>query len=212
MMRQPRLKQWVNVPQLVSPVTVTEKIDGHTIILHIDRLKRMCGSQATLVRAGDVMQMGNSKPEFYRVWVQNRQRIVTPESDVAGVAAWARDNAVGLVTLLGEGVHAGEWWGYKICRGYGLPRGDRRFSLFNTARWGSKLLADVPGLSITPVLWEGVLGPSNMSDLLDVMDKLRTGGSHAAPGYLHPEGVVVYHQGADTMMKYVFPDERKRRR
>ncbi len=29
----------------------------------------------------------------------------------------------------------GEWWGSGVQRGYGLQKGDKRFSLFNVSRW-----------------------------------------------------------------------------
>ena len=51
-----------------------------------------------------------------------------------GFARWVETNRERLITLLGPGLHFGEWWGSGIQRGYGLTKGDKRFSLFNVER------------------------------------------------------------------------------
>ncbi len=208
----PKLKRFGITPELFSEATLCERIDGHTVGIHIEPLKTDPASGEVGVRAGDVMFMGATQhAQFYRVWVQNRNRIITPDQrDVAGVAAWAQAHAAQLAETLGPGIHFGEWWGYKICRGYGLGPGDRRFSLFNTMRWSFIDGTQVPSLYISPVLWEGDLG-QGWGTIVEEMDKLLAGGSVAAPGYRHPEGVILYHHGADTMMQHTFPNNSRKR-
>jgi hypothetical protein len=64
----------------------------------------------------------------------SRSQYITPERDNHGFARWVQDDADELWAL-GEGRHFGEWWGSGIQRGYGLQKGEKRFSLFNVARW-----------------------------------------------------------------------------
>lgn len=209
----PKLKRFGQTPDLFADGTLCEKLDGDTIGIHIDPLKTDPFTDEVGIKAGDVMFSGADKrAEFYRVWLQNRSREVTPDQhDVHGVAAWARAHAAQLVETLGPGIHFGEWWGYKICRGYGLGPGDRRFSLFNTARWGFIDGTQVPSLYAAPVLWEGNL-MEGWATIRNEMDALLEGGSVAAPGYRHPEGVVLYHHGADVMMQHLFKSETRHRR
>lgn len=79
---------------------------------------------------------------------------------------------------LGEGRHFGEWWGKGIQRGYGLE--ERRFSLFNTARWhgGNPNLPDC--CHVVPMLY---MGPFAEDMIGDQMATLRVQGSMAAPGF-----------------------------
>lgn len=205
-----RIKQWRPIPILFGPAVLTEKIDGYPVSLHIDLIK-LRQNRAVTLTPGDVAQLTRGgRAVFYRVWVQYRNRPVTLDKDLKGVAAWARQNAAGLSRVLGPGVHMGEWWGYKINRGYGLPRGERRLSLYNTARWSHVDGRQVPGLYSMPVLWEGDLG-QNWSHIVEVMDKLQVEGSRAVPGYRYPQGAVLYHQDANVMMMHLFKNEVNRK-
>lgn len=97
---------------------------------------------------------------------------------------------------LGPGYHYGEWWGAGIQRRYGLTGTDKRFSLFNVHRWE----ADRPACcSVVPVLWRGNLIDLSVAALAD---ELRTNGSIAAPGFMGPEGFVVFHSAASVLFKY----------
>jgi hypothetical protein len=203
----PKLKRFGVTPELFGDVTLCEQIDGHAIGIHIEALKANPDGEVG-VKPGDVLFYGaGGNANFYRVWVQNRQRIVTPDQhDVHGVASWARAHAAQLAETLGPGIHFGEWWGYKICRGYGLGPGDRRFSLYNTARWGFIDGTQVPSLYTQPVLWEGNF-LEGWATIRNEMDGLLNHGSVASPGYRHPAGVVLYHHSADVMMQHTFKTE-----
>lgn len=69
------------------------------------------------------------------IYAQSRKRLIRVGDDNAGFAAWVDENKDQLSATLGPGLHFGEWWGSGIQRGYGLPKGEKRFSLFNTGRW-----------------------------------------------------------------------------
>ena len=106
----PGLKTWRSIPLLFGDATLTEKLDGHTVGIHIEE-RTPSEQRAVLVRAGDVAHLDvDGKLTFYRVGVQNRNRWLTPGSDVRGVAQWAKENAAGLAAVLGPGRHFGEWW------------------------------------------------------------------------------------------------------
>ena len=106
---------------------------------------------------------------------------------------------------LGPGRHFGEWWGSGIQRGYGLVKGEKRFSLFNVTRWvvsgavpGEKQEVLPPCVGLVPILWTG-----NMDDLqpMEMIEALKMSGSHASPGFPDPEGIVIYHIPGQYLFK-----------
>lgn len=131
--------------------------------------------------------------EFF---VGSRTRWITPEYDNHGFARWAYEHKDELMKL-GPGHHFGEWWGSGINRGYGLPKGEKRFSLFNVARWEDN--PDRPECClIVPVLYRG---PTNWSAIVAAEAVLRMDGSHASPGFMDPEGIVVFHTAGNVAFK-----------
>jgi len=146
--------------------------------------------------------------------VGSRTRWITPESDNFGFARWAMEHREELLQL-GPGRHFGEWWGSGIQRGYGLPKGEKRFSLFNVARWclagetPQRILTADPRIEkyqdvlpvcchLVPVLRRGVFD-TRMCD--GALDELREKGSLAAPGFMKPEGIVVFHVAGNVGFK-----------
>lgn len=127
-----------------------------------------------------------------QVYAQSRTRLITPEDDNFGFARWVQGRADGLAEVLGIGIHFGEWWGQGIQRGYGLT--EKRFSLFNTRRWEG----DLDLVSVVPVLYEG---PFDEEMIAVSLSTLRMQGSRAAPGFMKPEGIVIYHTAARSMFK-----------
>lgn len=156
------------IARLSREIIITEKIDGTNASIWIGEDGEMrCGS---------------------------RTRWITPTDDNFGFAAWAHEHADEL-RQLGPGHHFGEWWGAGIQRRYGLT--ERRFSLFNTARWGDP--AQRPACChVVPVLYQGVFTTQAVADALD---SLAHHGSEAAPGFMRPEGVIVYHVAAGVGFK-----------
>ena len=129
--------------------------------------------------------------------VGSRSRWITPEDDNFGFARWVKEHEDELRGL-GPGSHFGEWWGSGVQRGYGLKNGERRLSLFNISRW-EKSESPLPAcVSLVPKLYEG---PFDTSTIEATLEALRLGGSIAAPGFMDPEGVVVWHAAARVLFK-----------
>ena len=122
----------------------------------------------------------------------SRSRWITPEVDNAGFAKWAYANKDELMKL-GPGFHYGEWWGQGIQRGYGLK--EKRFSLFNVKRWADERPSCC---GVVPVLWVGVFTTDAISTQIE---RLATLGSVAAPGFMKPEGIVIYHVAGGYFFK-----------
>lgn len=161
---------WPKIARLNRDITVTEKIDGT--------------NAAIIIGDGTI-------------GAQSRNRLITPDDDNFGFARWVVGNAGALTDALGPGRHFGEWWGSGVQRGYGLTKGEKRFSLFNTARYGGAELP-VDGLGVVPVLYEG---PYADFDVTWALERLSEVGSLASPGFMNPEGIVIYHQAARQMFK-----------
>jgi hypothetical protein len=123
----------------------------------------------------------------------SRNRWITPEDDNYGFARWAHEHKEELLTL-GPGRHCGEWWGCGIQRGYGLT--EKRFSLFNLSRWEHK--PHPACCSLVPVLYKGDFHSCAIDDAIS---ELTYDGSLAAPGFMRPEGIVVYHFASRTSFK-----------
>ena len=182
-----------SIPRFNKPVIVTEKIDGTNGQIWI----------------GDPYAWGADVPKVvlsdeWALLAGSRNRWLSLESDNFGFAAWAYANADALADTLGEGQHFGEWWGPGIQRGYGLK--EKRFSLFNTSRWDNEdgvMTECVPGLDVVPVL--GKYDGQWVSSAVEMsMYQLETQGSVASPGFMRPEGVVVYHTAANQPFKMTF--------
>lgn len=133
------------------------------------------------------------------VSVGSRNRFIKPGDDNFGFAKWAYENESEIVKL-GDGTFYGEWWGKGIGRGYGLE--EKRFSLFV---YRGELLTDLVG--VVPTLYEG--GYFNIELINIICDELKRDGSKAAPGFMRPEGVVVYLPLSKVLYKVPFDKEAK---
>jgi hypothetical protein len=202
---------FAKVARLNRDITITEKIDGTNgaIVITDDEL---LANWETGQFMGDGITV-NVDGKAWLVYAQSRKRIITPKMDNHGFAKWVWDNSEKLAHILGPGVHFGEWWGHGIQRGYGQEI--KRFSLFNTSRWNDETLGkqegwllEPIGLGVVPVLYEG---PFNREDILppwdDALGDLRMFGSVASPGFMRPEGVVIYHHAANTMFKITLEND-----
>lgn len=190
-----------SIPRLNRDITLTEKIDGTNGLIYIyeggDDTENVpsIGSMA-LPSVPEVFEGGQ-----FLVAAGSRSRWITPEMDNHGFARWVRDNAESLVMDLGPGLHYGEWWGSGIQRGYGLQKGEKRFSLFNSFRWTP--VADdflTPSLDVVPVLAFDNGRALNVI-VEQTLASLRDKGSVAAPGFMRPEGVIIYHRAANSYFK-----------
>lgn len=127
------------------------------------------------------------------IFAGSRTRWITPGDDNYGFARWVEDHRWELLSL-GVGSHFGEWWGLGIQRSYGLK--EKRFSLFNVGRW--RATPPPACCHLVPILYEG---PYDTMNVEGILDDLRRNGSRAAPGFMRPEGVVIYHAASRTLFK-----------
>lgn len=170
-------QEFASIARLSRDMVVTEKIDGTNAQVFV-------GEDGS-VKAG------------------SRNRWIVPEADNFGFARWVAEHADEL-RQLGTGRHFGEWWGNGIQRGYGLPNGDKRFSLFNVARWADerdreKYPTDRPTCChVVPIIGRGPFSTPLVDELLATLAVL---GSSAAPGFMKPEGVVVFHVASGGLFK-----------
>lgn len=173
-------REFPKIARFNREVIVTEKIDGTNAQVH-------------------VLDDG-------RVFAGSRNRYLTTEKtkDNFGFAAWVKEHEDELRGL-GPGRHYGEWWGSGIQRGYGLPAGERRFSLFNVGLWvdtlGSredKKLYAPACCRVVPTLYEGAFNTDEIQRIVLWLDAV---GSKAAPGFKPAEGVVVFHRASGTLFK-----------
>lgn len=183
----PEFIEFPKIARLSRDVTVTEKIDGTNAAVQIVETDDFSGPGAT-ARAGG-----------FTLYAQSRSQFITPDKDNHGFARWVREHAEELVKL-GPGVHFGEWWGSGIQRGYGLMKGEKRWSLFNVHRWSDEAARPVC-CDVVPQLGRGDFDTSYIRSL---MDELAALGSIAAPGFMKPEGVVVFHAQGNILLKKTF--------
>ena len=220
-------KPFPKIPRLSRDCVITEKLDGtnaSVTIVHKDH----CDPEWSPDLAVAAIRPPYASPApmpYHYIFAGSRNRFVTPgkETDNFGFAAWVADHAWELL-LLGLGTHYGEWWGQGIQRGYGLN--EKRFSLFNTGRWRDRhdpqtgeLLRTIAGedahlyapacCHVVPVLWRGPFAHAfdqydGNSAITWEMSDLSLNGSRAAPGFMNPEGIIIYHTAANQYFKKTF--------
>lgn len=179
-------KEFNKISRLSREVVITEKIDGTNASIYI-----------------------GENGEFL---TGSRTRWITPEDDNYGFSKWAHEHKEELLTL-GHGHHFGEWWGRGIQRKYNLTQ--KRFSLFNVSRFclhneepklfsqeNPTILKSQQKLpeccSLVPVLYTGVFDTNEINRIIEL---LKQEGSRASPGFMKPEGIVIYHTHARILFK-----------
>lgn len=131
---------------------------------------------------------------------RNRWLMPGKNTDNFGFAAWVKEHEDLLRDTLGPGRHFGEWYGQGIGRGYGLK--EKRFALFNIHRWNADNIPPGP-LQHVPILYVGPA--SQMVDLS--VQLLREYGSVLVPGFMRPEGIVVYHTAGGHLYKVTLEND-----
>lgn len=164
-------------------IIVTEKIDGTNASIYI-------GEDGTFM-------------------VGSRTRWIDRHNDNFGFANWALDREDEIKKYLPPGHHFGEWWGNGIQRGYGMD--EKRFSFFNTQRFvlngqtpGDGQFELPPFIGLVPLLWRGEFDTDTVNGCAE---RLRHKGSAAAPGFMKPEGIVVFHTAANTGFKMTLEND-----
>jgi len=182
------------IPRLEREIIITEKLDGTNANILIQHITEAPHPAEAVNVAEDMFITAGS-----------RTRWLTPgkNTDNFGFAAWVHANAEQLVKL-GPGHHFGEWWGQGIQRGYDLK--ERRFSLFNVSRWSKEQNLNDLGLDnlVHVVPHMNTLTSFNKERIDEVLAWLDEKGSAAAPGYMNPEGIVIYHTASKQLYKKTF--------
>jgi hypothetical protein len=186
----PEFQPWPKMARLSRECVVTEKLDG-------------TNAQVLITEDGNL-------------FAGSRTRWILPgkTTDNYGFAAWAEDNKAELLKL-GPGRHFGEWYGCGIQRNYGLT--ERRFALFNTVRWADNRKHccltygteqnQVPACcSVVPTLYRGEFDTRAIQDCIDGLTRA---GSAAVPGFMQPEGIIVFHIAAGIGFKKTILDDAK---
>lgn len=195
--------EFPKIPRLSRECVITEKIDGTNASIWIEELAAAPQeAQACIGRSMNLF-------ENLIFGIGSRTRWISPTQDNHGFAKWVMEHANELIPALGPGHHFGEWWGAGIQRRYGLA--EKRFSLFNTHRWtsdynnihvgditASTQCFEIPCCHVVPVIGKGKFDSAVVKFALT---QLEIDGSYAAPGFMQPEGVVVYHAKANTLFK-----------
>lgn len=177
-------KGFGKIPRWSRPVKITEKIDGTNAQIYICDISDVDALPEGAPRV--------SRVENLAIYAGSRNLWISPEKDNYGFAGWVLEHANEL-RALGPGRHFGEWWGAGIQRRYGLT--EKRFSLFNHTRWaGSRPEC----CGVVPLLYHGTLTPTCVED---AVNSLTAQGSVAAPGFMDPEGIVIWHSTGMQMFK-----------
>ena len=175
----------------------------------ISRLSRKCIITEKIDGTNGLIYIGENS-EFL---TGSHSRWITPENDNHGFSRWANEHKEELMQL-GVGFHYGEWWGSGIQRGYGLVKGEKRFSLFNTGIWvkdRTKSLEEKQQYCpeccfVVPILSFGMFETRLIEG---VLQDLKRYGSIAAPGFMNPEGIVIFHtQGRLYFKKTILNDDK----
>jgi len=175
--------------RLSRECVITEKIDGTNAQIFITEVLDEVANPNDI----PLVRVGSNGP-----WIAagSRTRWITPDNDNYGFAKWVQSNAEELVKL-GQGRHFGEWWGGGIQRRYGLT--EKHFSLFNVDRWGPDGKEKPPECClVVPTLYRGLFTTGNVAWTLQ---ELAEKGSVASPGFMQPEGIVIWHTAARVMFK-----------
>ena len=184
----PEFTEFPKISRLSRECIITEKIDG-------------TNGQVFITESGEM-------------FVGSRSRWITPQQDNYGFAKWCHEHKEELLKL-GPGHHFGEWWGNGCQRGYNLPKGEKRWSLFNVERWclhgetpqripkadpRIEKYQDVlpPCCGLVPILYRGIFTTDACEQAIHV---LRTQGSKAVPGFMNPEGIVCFHTASNSAFK-----------
>jgi len=206
------------IPRLSRDCVITEKIDGTNGQIFIIRFNDFWNLHEK--HAGDSVDTFLKQYCLYStLGIQDEDDILymfagsrnkwldcSSKGDNMGFAKWVKENAESLL-MLGEGRHYGEWYGKGIQRNYGLE--EKRFTLFNVGKWvklkdgeclekESKLQECPKCCEVVPVIAECKFDTDKINGVLTY---LKDEGSFLVPGFMNPEGIVIYHKASGQLFK-----------
>src|ERR1700688_4334347 len=125
-------QEWPKIPRYRREMAVTEKLDGTSScvawvpIAIVEAVATQDEIDQTVIAVEDLIDQHGATLGPYCLFAQSRGRFITParvkaKNDNYGLAQYVDDNREALKRL-GQGYHYGEFWGYGIQRGYGMPK------------------------------------------------------------------------------------------
>lgn len=187
------------IGRLQRGITISEKIDGTNAQIGITLAPYGLEDERAVAVSPPIIDEGEPSQQLM-MYAGSRSRWVQPGKSIDnfGFAGWCVEHQEELFKL-GEGRHFGEWWGGSIQRGY--DRTNKRFSLFNVNRW-----ADARPIccDVVPVLYRGAY---DQVQITEALRQLQDCGSVAAPGFMNPEGIVIFHEATRTLFKQTLKDD-----
>lgn len=133
-----------------------------------------------------------------RIKAGKRTSWITPQADNFGFAKWVEANKDELLKM-GPGRYYGEWYGAGIQRTYGLQ--EKRFALF---RYPEVYKPEC--VQVVPVLYTG---PFNTGTVQHVLTDLAIKGSTLVPGFMKPEGIIIFHAASGQLFKSTIENDEK---
>lgn len=204
--RDPNFPGMPPTARLHRPWIITEKINGTNGLIAISNDLATAESIGWPMPLANYTVLDESNDLGWQrigVWAGSKNQWLGPDGDNFGFGGWVKENAVLLADLLGPGLHRGEWWGSGIQTGYDLPKGEKRFSFFNTSRWDDRsLLLDLDiGLDVVPKIHDNVDGHDLNEAVIASLALLEQFGSLASPGFMRAEGIVAFQPASQTSFK-----------
>lgn len=197
--------EFKKIPRLNREVIITEKIDGTNAQVFITPQEKCYFPEGTesSIAFKFFEDYTLAKKDNLLMFAGSRTQWITPLKDNHGFAKYVKENSEELFKL-GEGHHFGEFWGSGIQRGYGLPKGEKRFSLFNVNKWSDDAVRPKCCYCV-PILYQGNFDTLTIQI---VLGELKQNGSHATP-FMNPEGIVVFHTASNHMYKVTIENDEK---
>lgn len=189
----PDFTPWAKMYRISREMVITEKLDGANAQISIFQIPESEGKYVNLTYGAEILATSFKDGVGLAMMAGSRTKYIHPGDDNYGFARWAKENSEELFRL-GTGNHYGEWWGSGIQRKYNLK--EKRFSLFNTSRWTDETLPSC--CHVVPILYEGIFDTGTIDRTLGDLELY---GSKAAPGFMKPEGIVVFHKASGYLFK-----------
>jgi len=192
------------IPRLSRDIVITEKIDGNNAQIYIISAEEYYCDEYNCCDNDFVDKFNLCLDEDYMLFAGSRTRWldITSKGDNFGFAKWVQANAEELLKL-GEGRHFGEWYGKGIQRNYGLD--EKRFALFNVKKWSDSEVRP-KCCEVVPILYRGLF---RTDDIEHMLLELKENGSYIVPGFMKPEGIVIYHKASGQLFKKTVLNDEK---
>lgn len=164
----------------------------------IPRLSRECIVTEKIDGTNGVIYIENDI-----IYVGSKSRWLSEKEDNFGFYKWVMENRDDLLKL-GQGYHYGEWWGQGIQRNYGLK--EKKFSLFNVSKWSDPEVRP-KCCDVVPVLAKDIDFDTEIIE--SYLYELKHFGSKAVPGFMKPEGIVIFHKPSSYLFKKTLENDKE---